>query len=411
MVSQHSVLFSLQTLSIIRIRSREQAEESVFEISERLRGTRCNVKPLEEYHHFKTELIDPRDRVARCERYITDLLLASQIPDSQRDSSICWELKHQATTLQFAKILAAKRRLSVDICAIGLMLHDIYSVVHGKYENHARLGAPIAIEILRKINGFSEEELDQIWRIVYNHSDKQISTQDPYQEIGKDVDVLDCFLYEGAFDYYLGNKPLPVFREYLRRAKNVWRELGLPIDPRFDLLDGYGPSWFQLLQTLQREQMRSILAILWELMSFGGGRRTCPPPFCIVTEDDTSILYGNRRRWRSYVKSLTNLSTSLASSERLKPFLQVLAAILKTNVDYKIIDEYSQVGRNIVSDETLAQTADILLEGRKSPGLENRALLFWPLIGIYESHTGKQMNRRLEELGVQLSTETGEKQQ
>lgn len=373
---------------------------------ERLRGT---VKPLREYHHFKTGLIDPRDRVAKCERYITDLLLASDMPDSQRDSSICWELKHQASTLQFAKVLAAKRSLSIDICAVGLMLHDIYSIIHGKYENHAHLGAPIAIEILREMNGFSEEELDQIWRIVYNHNDKQIWTQDPYQEIGKDVDVLDCFLYEGAFDYYLGNKPLPVFKEYLRRAKKVWEELGLPIDPRFALLDDYGASWFQLLQTAQREQMTNILAILLELLSFGKGQGPCPPPFCVVTRDDKSILYGNHRRWRDYVKSITNLFTSLTPGEKLKTLPSALAEILKRNPDYKVIDQCSQARQRIISRKNFRQATNILRYGRNNPNLENRAFLFWPLIGIYESHTGQQMNKRLEELGIRILTETEER--
>lgn len=369
------------------------------------------MESLKEYHHFKTGLIGRHDRVAKCERYVTDLLLSSDKPDSQRDSSICWELKHQASTLQLAKVLAAKRSLSVDVCVVGLMLHDIYSIVHGKYENHARLGAPMALEVLRKISGFSEEELDLIWRIVYNHSDKHIWTEDPYQEIGKDVDVLDCFLYEGAFDYYLGNKPLPVFKEYLTRAKIAWGELGLPIDPRFCLLDDYGPSWFQRLETVQREQMRNILAVLLELLSFGKRQCSCPPPFCIVTEDNKSMLYGNQQRWGDYVRSLMDLCSSLTSGDKLKALSSALAEILQTDPDYTVIAQCFQVGRKIVSQESYRQAANILLYGKHSPNMESRALLFWPLIGIYEAHTGQQMNRRLDELGVQLLIETSERQQ
>ena len=95
------------------------------------------------------------------------------------------------------------------------MLHDIYSIIHGKYKDHAHLGTPLAMDLLQEIGGFADAELDQIHRLIYNHSDKHIWTDDPFQEFGKDVDVLDCFLYEGAFDFYLGNKPLSVFTGYL----------------------------------------------------------------------------------------------------------------------------------------------------------------------------------------------------
>jgi len=130
-----------------------------------------------------------------------------------------------------------KRHLPIEVCLIGLIYHDVYSAYSGKYKEHARRSAELTKEILTTIGGFSGEELDQIWRIIYHHSDKHIWTDDPFQEFGKDVDVLDCFLYEGDFDYYLGNKPLPVFKEYLRRAKRVWAELEVPVDKRFNLLD------------------------------------------------------------------------------------------------------------------------------------------------------------------------------
>jgi hypothetical protein len=64
--------------------------------------------------------------------------------------------------------------------------------------------------------------------------------------------VLDCFLYEGAYDYYLAHKPLSMFREYVCRAKRVWAELGIPQDPRFQVLDGYRVPWFSSLVTLER---------------------------------------------------------------------------------------------------------------------------------------------------------------
>jgi len=368
------------------------------------------MKPLKEYHHFKTGLIDPRDRVAKCERYITDLLLASDIPDSERDSSICWELKHQASTLQFAKVLAMKRELPIDICAVGLMLHDINSIVHGKYERHAHLGTPIAMEILQKLGGFSEDELDQISRIIYNHSDKHIWTDDPFQEIGKDVDVLDCFLYEGAFDYYLGNKPLPVFKEYLRRAKRVWEELGLPIDTRFNLLDDYGPSWFQVLQTFHHEQMKGTLAILLELSSFKKEQGVCPPPFCMLMEDSADKFYGSQQRWFNYVESLANQTGDLTSDKKRKAFHLVLSESLKESPNYEVVNQcYSFVREGLISETNSREATNVMTGIKNSPNPQARALLFWPLIDIYESLSGKTMEKRLEELGIKLSIKATER--
>src|SRR5947209_4174533 len=99
---------------------------------------------LKEYHHFKKDMIESSDRVSRSERYVVDLLLNSKLSDSQRESSTAFELKHQADVTQMARILARKRGLPVDACSVGALLHDIYVIVDGKYQDHAHLGGPIA---------------------------------------------------------------------------------------------------------------------------------------------------------------------------------------------------------------------------------------------------------------------------
>ena len=363
------------------------------------------MRPVKVYHHFRKELIDPMDRVAKCERYIVDLLLHSNLPDSERESSVCWELKHQASTLQFARILALKRGLPVDICAVGLMFHDIYSVVQGQYKDHAHLGTPIAMRILKEIGGFSEEELNQISGIIYNHSDKHIWTDDPFQEIGKDVDVLDCFLYEGAFDYYLANKPLPIFKEYLERAKRVWKELGLPSDPRFDLLDDYESSWFQHMQTIPLESMRDILAILLELSMFKVDFGICPPPFCIFVENGKKgRFYANQQRWENYVKELASQSKSSTLDEKLKIISSILSEFLMDESSIKILDQtQALVKEGIILNERFDQATNILLSKQAMHDLQNHALLFWPLIDIYELLYGEKMINRLQELGIKAT--------
>jgi uncharacterized protein len=370
-------------------------------VSGELTKARLAMRPLREYHHFKAELIEPEDRVTKCERYVADLLLTSDLPDLKRDSSICWELKHQASTLQFAKVLAMRRGLAVDLCAVGLMLHDVYSIIHGSYENHAHLGAPLAIDILREIGGFSEEELSRVWCIIYNHSDKHIRSQDPYEEIGKDVDILDCFLYEGAFSYYLASKSLLTFREYLGRAKSVWDELGLPSDPRFGLLEDYQPAWFQLLRTAPCDQMVAVLAVLLELSDSGSEQGVCPYPFCVVREGSATKLYGNQRKWACYAEDIAERSRASELDGRVRPLLTALSGALHERASPDAIDQDLFLDlQRMVSQEMSSVAEDLLLGRGNDSAPETCAWLFWPLLGIYEPVSGTAMTRRLDELGI-----------
>ena len=187
------------------------------------------------------------------------MLLTSPVKDAQRDSSICFELKHSSAVTQFARLLAHKRELPVDVCAAGALLHDIYVITSGSYTDHAHRGVPIARAMLARVGGFSAVEIDEAERIVGHHSDKHIFSADPFVEFGKDVDVLDAFLYPGAFDWYLGNKPLPIFRHYLSRAAAVWTDLGLVPDSRFHLLDDYDGGWLAASCDLPATDLRGLL--------------------------------------------------------------------------------------------------------------------------------------------------------
>jgi hypothetical protein len=192
---------------------------------------------LTRHHHFKSESIPADDRVARLEMTVVKTLLDTDVPDEARDSSIAWELKHQAGVTQFARMLSNKRSLDVDLAAAGALLHDIYTIVTGSYMDHARRGGPIADRLLRDIGGFSRGERGIINQIVINHSDKHIIDSDAYIEFGKDVDVLDCLTYPNSLDEYFLTKPLPKVYSYLARAKLIWAELGLSPSPAFTSLD------------------------------------------------------------------------------------------------------------------------------------------------------------------------------
>lgn len=200
------------------------------------------MRELGDFHHFSALADLSEDPMAALERYVVQMLVRSPVGDERRESSIEWELKHSSAVLQFARLLARKRGLPMAPCEAGAVLHDVYVIAEGRYADHAHLGQPMAREIMETIGGFSEETIESAGRLIYHHSDKHVWSNDPMAEFGKDVDVIDCFLYADAFDYYLRHKRLEIFAHYLRRAKQMWTELGLPPEHGFYLLDDFAPG-------------------------------------------------------------------------------------------------------------------------------------------------------------------------
>ncbi len=178
-----------------------------------------------DFHHYKGEDLTPAEKV---ERRFAELLINSTIPDSQRESSIIWELKHSSGCCQIARILAQKRGLNVEISETAALLHDIYVAFTGKYSNHAAEGAPLAEKLLNEVGGFTPEQINTIVKAIAEHSQKEVYSDDPYVELVKDVDVFDCSLYRGSGDYYLLHKPAEIVKEYAKRTEAVRQELGLP---------------------------------------------------------------------------------------------------------------------------------------------------------------------------------------
>lgn len=218
------------------------------------------LQPISRHHHFREDQVDPTDRVAALEMAVVRELTSTSVTDSGRDSSIAWELKHQAGVTQFGRVLASKRDLDVDLAAVGALLHDIYTIRTGSYEDHARRGGPIAVEMMETTGGFSSADMDIVLRIVTNHSDKDVASDDPWTEFGKDVDVLDCFLYPHSLDEYLLSKPLGKVKWYLARAKRVWIELGIPLQPGFGTLDDFDDDgWLSVATPLTVDDYQAIM--------------------------------------------------------------------------------------------------------------------------------------------------------
>ena len=241
------------------------------------------MRRLENFHHYNAGVPDSMlTKVERLERrVVTTLIGPASLPDSERESSVAFELKHSSGVLQFARALSRKRGVDPDTAAAGALLHDIYVIEEGKYRNHASLGAPIARAYMEDVGEFSEAEIVNAERLVANHSDKHVWSGDPYEEFGKDVDVLDCFLYPGAFDYYLLHKPFAVFHHYLTRAKLMWRDLNLPPEQIHTLLDEYEPgAWMPHRFGLQDAGAPRG----------GDSPEAMPPPYAIFSDLDSPIF-------------------------------------------------------------------------------------------------------------------------
>ncbi|UCD04229.1 MAG: HD domain-containing protein [Candidatus Woesearchaeota archaeon] len=178
------------------------------------------------FHHFKGNELSRSEKI---ERKVIQMLLDSNLPDSKRDSSIIWEIKHISGCISLGRILALKRNLDLEICDIISSLHDSSLIVSGSYKEHAKKSADVAKKILQESGEFTNKEIQLIITAIANHSAKN-QIDDPYSEFIKDVDVLDCSLYQNSLDEYTLTKSPDMLKAYENRLKNVRKELGLPVD-------------------------------------------------------------------------------------------------------------------------------------------------------------------------------------
>ena len=273
------------------------------------------MKPIVSHHHYKKELIDPAiDRVALYERYAADMLIQSEIKDEQRESSIIFELKHQHSTAQFARILARQRALPIDVCTVGALLHDLYASKNGIYKDHARKSADLVSVVLDELGGFTTEEKKQILLIISNHSDKDVWSENPFEEFGKDVDTLDCFLYPNAFGYYLKYKSIPLFYSYVLRAIRIWKELNIPQEKEFSIFDNYNDNWLDKRIELAMNEAEAFVELIRHLSSVENKTSIIPPTLLFKTNEHSVLFYVNTD---SYNKLQQVLKTNPAQSDKI----------------------------------------------------------------------------------------------
>lgn len=103
---------------------------------------------------------------------------------------------HVYGVAQAAALLAISRKQDVELCCIAAMLHDaaIYAL-NCPHKEHAKKSAEYSKKLLKTMNLFTEEEIENITHMIASHSDKMIRHDGGMAELLKDADVLQHYLY------------------------------------------------------------------------------------------------------------------------------------------------------------------------------------------------------------------------
>ncbi len=183
-----------------------------------------------DFQHFKGDNLTRSEKV---QRFLTELIITSKIPDDKRETSKVWELRHSSGVTAIGRIIAQIRGLDPEIAEIICILHDISSVVSGTYKDHAKIGAEITRKYLTTTGDFTQKEIDLIVTAIASHSDKHIYSASSYAELIKDADVFECSCYENSESGYKLHKSKEIFEANIKRIEKVRMELGLPVNPVF----------------------------------------------------------------------------------------------------------------------------------------------------------------------------------
>lgn len=124
---------------------------------------------------------------------------------------------HLNSVASNCSLLALKRGLNMELCAIAGMLHDIYRYKSGSCSEHARLSSLEARKIMNEMKKFNDEEINIICTSISKHSNKQ-DIDEFYDEVLKDADVLA---------HYLNNPNFSVDDSEKNRLNRLFKELSI----------------------------------------------------------------------------------------------------------------------------------------------------------------------------------------
>jgi 5'-deoxynucleotidase YfbR-like HD superfamily hydrolase len=114
-------------------------------------------------------------------------------------------------------LLALKRGLDAQLAAVAGMLHDYSTYQRGDPSDHDRWSAQEARRLLAELDIFSPQEIDTICGAILHHRAKG-EVHAPMDELLKDADVLQHYLYNPGFKQQVSEEP---------RIAAVLAELGI----------------------------------------------------------------------------------------------------------------------------------------------------------------------------------------
>ena len=151
------------------------------------------------------------DRIEKVREVVSGMLNRVTDPDFRNEGYV-----HMFGVAQACVLLAMIREENVELAACAGYLHDIATYMTGDSIEHARRGAEMAAGILQETGLFEGKEVEQICSAIRCHSDKKMA-HGPLEEILKDADVMQHFLYDPGY----------VSKKDKDRYKKLRKELGI----------------------------------------------------------------------------------------------------------------------------------------------------------------------------------------
>lgn len=205
------------------------------------------------------------NRLERLRQIVDEILMSQEDIEERRCGYV-----HLYGVSALAALLAKRRDLDVEIACAAAMLHDIYSYRSHLTANHAHNSEEDARVLLRDLGLFSDEEQRLIRSAIFHHSDKA-NIHQPYDELLKDADVLQHYLY---------NIALPVKGHEAARLKALHAELRLPFDAT--IIPSEPVPTAQLVDIDKRSLLANIAAELAAKPLIGDANKSGPDVFPII---------------------------------------------------------------------------------------------------------------------------------
>jgi len=152
-----------------------------------------------------------------------DIIVKSMraLSDEDRDVPLAQDLFHILGSIKGATLLANKRGLDPEIITVAMILHDLGRIPTGVFPGHDMAGVPLVRGLLKRMEDFTQEEVDLIVRLTQTHRQKD-EIGDPYEECIRDADVLDVYL-SGVAGWKRMMEP------HRQRLDKLSRELGFKV--------------------------------------------------------------------------------------------------------------------------------------------------------------------------------------